>query len=170
MSYSRSCGLWLRLGILTVLATHTATALAAPEVREVHKDWTVICEAGQDTGSNCIIVQQKNLKNTDQLALRIEVGHSPQNGQAIMIVTTPLGVSLPPGLSMQVDDHELLKFQYGSCMSAGCVVGTNLTDEMIETFRGGQQANFTFLGGNGQEITVPISLAGYTAAYRVVSQ
>ena len=146
--------------------------MAEPQIRETHKDWTVVCDQPEQLEEEiCLIVQQKNLRNSNQPVIRIEVGYSPQNGQPLLLATvstTPLGITLPHGLEIQVDELEAIRYAFGSCIAAGCVVGINLTEEQVAEFKRGNEAKFTFQDTQGRRITVPISLAGFTAAYNAV--
>ena len=148
-----------------LLLANTGPTSAEPQVREVYQDWTVVCDTRTDGGAEtCIIVQQKNRKETEQLMLRIEIGVTDDSGQAVLIATAPLGVSLPFGLHMQVDEQEAVRFRFGSCLPLGCVVGANLTEQHMIDFKRGNEAKFTFQGNQTQRVTVPISLSGFTAA------
>ena len=157
------------LGLTTVLLSLCATLAAEPRVRESHKDWTVVCDIPDQLETEvCLIVQQRNLRDSDQPVIRVEIGYAVQTGAPFAVVTAPLGVALPAGLSMQIDDGELQRFEYGSCIPKGCVVGTGLTDSQIAALRKGKEAQFTFKNNRNRDIAVPVSLNGFTAALRSI--
>ncbi len=155
--------------VLVVGCALCTSAVAAPEVRETHKDWTVICDTPKQIGKEvCLIVQQKNLRDTQKPVLRVEIGFATENGKPFAVITAPLGIALPPGLSMIVDDGESTQYKFGSCIPNGCVVGVNLTEAQLGALKKGTEANFTFKDSRGRKLTVPISLAGFTAALNAI--
>lgn len=155
---------------LTVLLLVFSTTLAAqPRVRETYQDWTVICDTPEQLETEvCLIVQQRNLRDSDQPVIRVEIGYAVQTGAPFAVVTAPLGVALSAGLSMQIDYGELSRFDYGSCIPKGCIVGTGLSDAQITAMRKGHEAQFTFKDNRNRDIAVPVSLNGFTAALRAI--
>jgi invasion protein IalB len=144
---------------------------AEPEVRETHKDWTVVCDTPEQFDREiCLIVQQKNMKDSNEPVIRIEIGYAPQTSDPLLLATvsTSLGLTLAHGLEMQIDESEPLRFAYGSCIAAGCIVAANINDEQIASLKRGSEAHFTFQDTRGRRITVPISLSGFTAAFSAV--
>ena len=162
-------------GVLTLMVTalsHTDTAQAEPQVRGTYEDWTVVCDTpAQLRREICLIVQQKNMKDSNEPVIRVELGYSPQNGEPLLLATISmsLGLTLTHGLEIQVDESEAIRFAFGSCIANGCVVATNLTQEQITSLKRGNEARFTFQDTRGRRITVPISLSGFTAAFGTVS-
>ena len=51
-----------------------------------------------------------------------------KTGEPFTVVTAPLDVALPTGLSMRFDDVELDHYYYGNRISNSCMVGTGLTN------------------------------------------
>jgi len=162
-------------GVLTLMMaalSHTDTAQAEPQVRGTYKDWTVVCDTPAQLGREiCLIVQQKNMKGSNEPFIRVEIGYSPQNGEPLLLATisTSLGLTLAQGLEIQVDEREAVRFAFGSCIANGCVVAVNLTQEQVTSLKRGNEARFTFQDTQGRRITVPISLSGFTAAFGTVS-
>ena len=158
-----------RLSLLIFLLFFSSVSAADPRVRETHKDWTVVCDIPAELDTEvCLIVQQRNLRDSDQPVIRVEIGFAIQTGAPFAVVTAPLGVALAAGLSMQVDDGELTRFDYGSCIPKGCIVGTGLTDAQIVSMRKGKEAQFTFKDNRNRDISVPVSLSGFTAALQSI--
>ena len=158
-----------RLCLTLILLSLGATLAAAPRVRETHKDWTVVCDIPDQLEVEvCLIVQQHNLRDSEQPVIRVEIGFAVQNGAPFAVITAPLGVALGAGLSLQIDDGEQTHFDYGSCIPKGCIVGTGLTEEQLAAMKKGTQAQFTFKDNRAREIAVPVSLSGFTAALRSI--
>ncbi len=154
---------------LFVLGLIVPAAVAEPEVRGTHDSWTIVCDTPEQAEQEvCLMVQQKNLKDTDQPVLRVEIGYAVQTAKPFAVITVPLGISLPPGLSMRIDDGAVTKLEFGSCIPSGCVVGVTLTDVQVSAFKRGGEITFTFQDNRRRDISVPISLWGFTAALDAV--
>lgn len=155
--------------VLVILLSFTTLSDGEPQVRETHKDWTVVCDVPEQLKTEvCLIVQQRNLRYTEQPIIRVEIGYALQNNAPFAVVTAPLGVALAAGLSMQIDNGETTRFDYGSCISKGCIVGTGLTNAQITSMEKGKEAQFTFKDNHNRDIAVPVSLSGFTAALRSI--
>ena len=160
-----------RISCLITLIVLCAAASADPRVRETHKDWTVICDTPEQIETEvCLIVQQRNLRDSDQPVIRVEIGYAVQTGAPFAVVTAPLGVALGAGLSMQIDQGKVTRFEYGSCIPKGCIVGTGLSDADVATMKKGTEMHFTFKDNRNRDIAVPVSLSGFTAAMRAIQR
>ena len=80
----------------------------------------------------------------------------------------PLGVSLPGGVSITVDDGQPVRLRYERCDGAGCVAPLALGQELIAALKGGRWARVAFFDPSGQEISVPVSLLGFTAGFNAL--
>ena len=140
-----------------------------PRVRETFQEWTVVCDTPEQLETEvCVIVQERQQRETERLVIRVEVGFAVQTGRPFAVITVPLGVALQAGLIMQVDDGEDTRFEFGSCIPKGCLVGTGLSQELLEIMMRGFEAQLTFRDNRGRDLTVPVSLLGFTAAIRSI--
>lgn len=151
--------------VLLSVAVHGAHA--APEPGKVYQDWTVGCEqtSGAETQS-CYIFQNLVLKEGGQRVLHIAVGHLSSNKKPAAIVTFPLGISLPPGVSIRIDAGETTKFGVERCHANGCIGAVALDPAMVDAMKAGKKAHIGFHDTNRREILIPISLSGFTAGYK----
>lgn len=163
-----------RVGRLTwcvlVLSFAVATpyVLAAPKDGEKFKDWSARCE--KPTGSKieqCYIFQnlvQKKDENFIQI-LNVLVGYITADGKPGLYATAPLGVSLPHGVQLRIDDGEAVRFGYRHCNNKGCLGALALTDELIKQMKAGKQAVITFHSGTQKPVSIAVSLQGFTAGF-----
>jgi len=162
-------------GLLAALAIAClgvwAPVTAEPQVRERHQDWTVICDKPEGAAAErCSIVQALNQRESQKQVLRIEIGYLGESTQLIGIVTVPLGVALPAGLKMRIDEGKELPYQFGQCLPNGCIVGIQVSAELLAQLKAGTKAAVTFQDGMQRPITLPVSLKGFTAAYKVIKK
>ena len=127
-------------------------------------DWVVACEQpDEDVPELCHIFQNLALKEGGVRVLHVQVGFIPNQTHPVAIFTLPLGVALPPGVQMKVDEHEPVNFPIEVCVQDGCRAGLELTPDRLEMMKKGDKANVTFANVQRQGLTVPVSLAGFTA-------
>ena len=123
-------------------------------------NWTARCEKQGDMES-CFIFQNLVLKKGGSRLLHIAVGYlSSKKKIPVILISMPLGISLPPGASIKVDDQEPIKFQIERCEHSGCRGGFKLKESMLKSFSEGKKAVVTFHDGLHEAINVPITLAG----------
>lgn len=144
---------------------------AQEPTRQQVGDWTVICAPG---GRPCAMEQVgKTAQGEDALSMRIEKLPEPQtvNGQRIEAVGSflvPLSVLLQQGLRLRIDAGETAASPYLLCQPNGCVAQAQLDPAIIDGFRRGARATFTYTlvqGGNAGDVSATISLSGFTRAY-----
>lgn len=112
----------------------------------------------------CIIFQNLVLKKTHQLLLHVAVGHLPDDKPAL-IMTLPLGISLPEGVGVKVDNGKQIEVPVQRCQRNGCIAGLLLKDKLLAAMKAGREADVTFYDARRRPITVPVSLKGFTAGY-----
>jgi invasion protein IalB len=149
----------LALGFLMVLG---AGDVRAQEATQTFEHWSIACQPNQAGQSECLMFQDIIADGTDQSIMRVTVVKTPRSA---LIVTTPLGVILPQGLILAIDQQEASRMQYQICIEPGCRAQIDLAPELVQRLKSGVGATVTIVGPNGQPIAVPVSLKGFTAAY-----
>ncbi|MGH8658760.1 MAG: invasion associated locus B family protein [Gammaproteobacteria bacterium] len=140
-----------------------SAVFAKPNDGEVHGNWTVRCEK-QQGAEQCFIFQNLVLREGGQRVLHIAVGFLAKEADPIALVTLPLGISLPPGVSMVVDqDGPTTKFPIERCEPKGCRGGVKLDAQILDALKKGKEATVTFHDAARQPVKVPISLKGFSA-------
>jgi invasion protein IalB len=145
----------------------TGAAAQPKEVeRETHGDWTVRCIEGSD---DCRMTQiGKNAQGQEALLVSLQRirGAKTQSGQdipAALQVQAPLGVLIPFGVRLKIDDGETAPLGITRCLPIGCVAGAPMTEEAVSLMKKGSNANFAYVLQN--ETVIKISLRGFTRAY-----
>lgn len=188
-----------RATMISALLVASVAVGAAPESGKKFKDWTVECDtfpvpqqkldvevAGSETPAGkteepksaepaesqtiCQIVQTLTEKSSDRPVLQVAVGYLPEAEKPVAAILLPLGVWLPPGLQLQVDDGKAGRVPFEACDPNGCHAGVELDDEFLAMMKKGNELNVTFAGRNRKGITVPVSLQGFTAALDSLKQ
>jgi len=160
--------LGLRLAILAVsFVVAAAPATAQETLRETHGAWSVLCADTQDV---CVMQQTgKGQAGNDVLDVRVRKLRdlTDNNGQPIpaaIQIAAPLGVLLRAGVRVQVDGNEQRGAPFEICIQAGCVVRDVVSQDFLDEMRAGAVARMTVVSPQ-QEVTIDISLSGFTAAF-----
>jgi len=163
------------LGAATLL--HAGPALGqsvqqseeVPEDVQTFQDWRVQCESPEGAPQErCYMYQNLVMRESGQRVLLVGVVRDAQNAAAIF--TAPLGVLLPPGVTIQVDDGDEMRVPFQQCGRQGCVARLRLGDELLSAMRAGLEAQVTIYRADQQPVSLPVSLKGFTAAYTALGE
>lgn len=150
---------------LTTQAQTTAPAAAKP----ADSSWSVQCEAkSRDALPDCRIEQRAVVTKTGRLLMQITIRVPAETRKPVMMIHGPLGSFLPAGIRLDVDGSELVKLPFQTCEANGCFAGTPVTTDQLRALFGGQKLNVLLQSVNKQPITVPMSLMGFTSAYKKI--
>ena len=138
-----------------------------PEGVEQFQDWIKECEKLKDPEGKEIEICQisQTLTNTEinQPMLKVAAGYVPGKNDAVLIITLPLGVILPPGVQLTVGEGKAARVPVTTCLPQGCQAGAQLDKEFTERLKKGSKLIVTFIGPDGKQVNAPISLSGFTA-------
>lgn len=136
--------------------------LARPD--QTFNDWKVRCEKLQNGGERCYMFQVLVRKENRDPILHIAIGRSQPGAQPVALLTLPLGVILPPGVTMQIDSGVQKKVPWEICARAGCRAAVPLDASVVQAMKAGQRAVIGFVGPDRKQHELPVSLSGFTAA------
>lgn len=148
---------------LPALAQAQTPAPANPEV-ERFQDWALQCTTAQaDTPKTCFLIHDVFRADGNQRVLQIVVGRFGADNVLGALFFAPLGIRLPPGLTLQVDQKDPQKLPLERCTTKGCQAQIILADPLLDTFKDGTGGEITFEDASGQPIAIAFSLKGFTA-------
>lgn len=150
----------LFLILLSLLAP--AQALAQGQVKSKHGDWDLRCDTPPGAqNQQCVIMQFVTAQDRENVGLSVVVMKTADKQARILRVLAPLGVLLPRGLGLRVDDSDMGTTGFIRCLPNGCVSEVLMDDSLIQQLRSGKQAMFVIFQTPEEGIGVPISLAGF---------
>jgi invasion protein IalB len=153
-------------------STDVTRAIAArpsddePPVRSTHGDWQVRCDtpAGA-TSEQCVLMQFVTAEDRDNVGLTVIVLKTADKQSRIMRILAPLGVLLPSGLGLKIDQTDMGKAGFVRCLPNGCVAEVILDDKLLQQFSGGKLATFIIFQTPEEGIGIPISLNGFQQGF-----
>ncbi|ATI44006.1 hypothetical protein CBW24_17855 (plasmid) [Pacificitalea manganoxidans] len=149
-----------------ILLTTTApgSAQEAPRVGQTFGDWVFDCTALSETASRCQLKQTMVTPGEARRAVAQLTLMPGAEGQGpALSVLLPLGLIIPAGVSVAVDDDTPLAMTLLRCVAAGCVAQRALSAEDVAALRAGTVLKIRFANVPGRQITLDGSLKGVSA-------
>ncbi len=139
-----------------------------PEHGKQYGDWIKECEIIVEADTTeieiCQIMQMLSEPDSDRVVVKVAIGYVPTNDKPVMVISLPLGIFLPPGAQLRVDESEQVgRVPINNCFPAGCQAGAELDSDFVERLSKGNVLQITFGAPSGQAVTAEISLKGFTA-------
>jgi invasion protein IalB len=140
-------------------ATPTSPTAASP-------GWAARCSsASRDAPLECAIEQTAILTKTGQLIVLVNIRVPSDTHTPVALVQLPLGLNLPVGAKLQVDEGKVVDLQIQTCENRGCYASTPLAPDALAALRSGKQLKVSFQNLAKETITIPMPLTDFAAAY-----
>lgn len=142
-----------------------ATDPADGIVRGQHGDWQIVCKPPPAGAKNevCALVQSVTAQDRNNVGLTIYFQRF-SNGSQVLRVFAPLGVLLPPGVGLKIDDADVGHAPFHRCQSFACYAQVTVDDKLLGQLSTGKTAIFIIFQTEEAGIGIPISLAGFSDA------
>jgi invasion protein IalB len=128
--------------------------------------WAVRCSSGsRDAPLECAIEQSAVLTKTGQLIVLINIRVPGDTHTPVALVQLPLGLNLPVGAKIQVDDGKAVDLQIQTCENRGCYTSSVIAPDFLAALRSGKQLKVSFQDMAKETINIPIPLADFATAY-----
>ena len=137
-------------------------ALAQGAVRSVHGDWQIRCDTPPGAQSEqCALMQSVTAEDRPNVGLTVIVLKTADQKSRLMRVVAPLGVLLPSGLGLKIDNNDVGRAGFVRCLPNGCVAEVVMEDKLIDQMRNGQTSTFIIFQTPEEGIGFPMSLKGF---------
>ena len=83
----------------------------------------------------------------------------------LLRVTLPLGMQVPPGTRVIIDQGQPATGPYVICFTNGCMADYEVNADMIGRLKKGQQLAVQAINGNGQPVSLTLPLNDFAKAY-----
>jgi invasion protein IalB len=149
----------------------TAPAPAVPPTAEAAPaaappGWAARCSsASRDAPLECAIEQTAILSKTGQLVVLVNIRVPSDTHAPILLVQLPLGLNLPAGAKLQVDDGKVTDLQIQTCETRGCYATIAVAPDVLAALKSGKQMKLSFQTMNKETIAIPMPLVDFAAAY-----
>jgi invasion protein IalB len=131
--------------------------------------WIARCaSASRDAPLECAIEQNAVLPRTGQLVIAVNIRVPADTHAPSALIQLPLGLNIPNGAKLQVDDGKATDLQIQTCEARGCYAGTAIAPDLLAAMKSGKQLKVSFQNLNKETLTIPLPLADFAAAYEKI--
>ncbi|MGD1036109.1 MAG: invasion associated locus B family protein [Roseiarcus sp.] len=150
------CALALGLGATSALAV----------VADKHGAWETRCETPPGASSQqCAIVQSVVDEDRPNITLVIIALKTADRKSRLLRVIAPLGVLIPTGLGLKLDQQDFGRMSFVRCLPNGCVAEVVIEDKLLEKMESAKTATFVIFQTPEEGIGVPASLDGFKEGF-----
>jgi invasion protein IalB len=144
----------------------SAAAHAQGAVKSVHGDWQIRCDTPPGAqAEQCALMQSVTAEDRPNVGLTVIVLKTSDQKSRLMRVVAPLGVLLPSGLGLKIDNADVGRAGFVRCLPNGCVAEVVMDDKLIGQLRNGQTSTFIIFQTPEEGIGFPMSLKGFGEGY-----
>ena len=137
-------------------------AAAQGAVRSVHGDWQIRCDTPPGAqNEQCALMQSVTAEDRPNVGLTVIVLKTSDQKSRLMRVVAPLGVLLPSGLGLKIDNNDVGRAGFVRCLPNGCVAEVVMDDTLLNQMRNGQTSTFIIFQTPEEGIGFPMSLKGF---------
>jgi invasion protein IalB len=152
--------------LLAATSTFGGQVAAQGAVRSVHGDWQIRCDTPPGAqNEQCALMQSVTAEDRPNVGLTVIVLKTSDQKSRLMRVVAPLGVLLPSGLGLKIDNNDVGRAGFVRCLPNGCVAEVVMDDKLIDQMRSGQTSTFIIFQTPEEGIGFPMSLKGFGEGY-----
>jgi invasion protein IalB len=139
-----------------------ASAAAQGTVKGKFGDWEMRCETPPGaTRDQCALMQSVAADDKPNVNLVVIVLKTADGKSRLLRVIAPLGVLLPSGLGLKIDQTDIGRAGFVRCLPSGCIAEVVMEEKLLEQLRGGSTATFIIFQTPEEGIGIPLALNGF---------
>lgn len=156
----------LAMTVAAAVLASPAPAHAQGAVRSTYGDWQIRCDtpAGAQ-GEQCALIQSVVAEDRSNAGLTVIILKTADQKSKLMRVVAPLGVLLPSGLGLKLDDKDVGRAGFVRCLPNGCVAEVVMEDALLNQLKTAKTATFIIFETPEEGIGFPLSLRGLGEGY-----
>lgn len=131
----------------------------------VYSPWTKFCLKGDGQAGQVCFTGKDGRFGTGPVVIGAVLIEPQTDAKKSLRVTVPLGMEMPQGTRVIVDDKEPMTAPYVICFSQGCMADYEANDELIGRLRMGKGLTVQGINSKGQAVSLILPLADFAKAY-----
>jgi invasion protein IalB len=132
---------------------------------EAFGNWSLECFTPAFDGGACQISHRVTSRDAKQVVLVMALSATASQEGAAVQLALPLGISLPTGVRLVIGDGYQNQVALQRCTPQGCIVEGRGSPELLAAMKREASGNIVVKNEQGQDISLPFSLNGFTASY-----
>nr|WP_245313115.1 invasion associated locus B family protein [Bradyrhizobium macuxiense] len=149
-----------------------APAPAAPHADAApanNPGWVARCtSASREAPLECAMEQTAVLSKTGQLVVLVNIRVPGDTRVPVALIQLPLGLNLPVGAKLQVDEGKAVDVPIQTCEARGCYVNAPIAADILSALKSGKQLKVSFQNLSKETITIPMPLSDFAAVYEKI--
>lgn len=131
--------------------------------------WVTHCgSATRAAAVECSMEQRVLTTDTHQLLAMFSVRIPADTRAPVLMIQLPLGLYLPAGITLQVDQDTAIEMPVQTCDNAGCYAGAPLSGEFSTKLQRGQTLRLGFQNLSRTKLDVTMTLDGFGPALAAI--
>ncbi len=147
------------------IALFAAAAVpASAQQQRAPQGWFKVCSKQEDND----ICNTQNIVTADSGQLLTAVNLIEIKGKInrkIFQVSVPTGRLIVPGVGLQINGGKTQKIEYAICFPDRCISEVALSDELLASFKKGNQLTLTSVNFQNKPNPINVALTGFSQAY-----
>ena len=136
--------------------------------RSTYKDWQSLCVIKEET-TICEISQTLEVEKDGQSSVAMRITLTKRADKTLMEVALPLGLDLPAGIVLQVDESNEISVPFATCVAQGCAALVTAEEEFLTELRNGNILKVAFRPfAQTKGVVLNASLRGFTSAMQAL--
>jgi invasion protein IalB len=129
-------------------------------------DWETRCETPPGAErEQCALIQSVAAEDRPNITLVVIVLRTADGKSRLLRVIAPLGVLLPSGLGLKIDQSNVGRAAFVRCLPNGCVAEVTMDDKLLDQLKNGKSATFVIFQTPEEGIGIPLALAGFKEGF-----
>lgn len=144
----------------------TAQAGSADNSSSPQPVWTSRCSSdSRKSALLCEIEQSLFITKTGQLVASVNIKIPPDTRLPVMMIQLPVGLFLPGGVNLQIDEGKSQALVIQTCDLKGCYAATTVSPELLDALKSGKRLSVTFQNLNKENVNLAFVLSGFAESY-----
>ncbi len=134
--------------------------------RAKFSDWELRCETPPGASKEqCALLQSVAADDKPNINLVVITLKTADGKSRLLRVIAPLGVLLPNGLGLKIDQTDIGRAGFVRCLPTGCVAEVIMDDKLVEQMKTGKTATFIIYQTPEEGVGIPLNLAGFAPGF-----
>ncbi|MFT4096842.1 MAG: invasion associated locus B family protein [Rhodoblastus sp.] len=130
--------------------------------RTKFNDWELRCETPPGAAKEqCALLQSVAADDKPNINLVVITLKTADGKSRLLRVIAPLGVLLPNGLGLKIDQADIGRAGFVRCLPTGCVAEVIMDEKLLDQLRTGKTATFIIYQTPEEGVGIPLNLAGF---------
>ncbi len=135
-------------------------------------NWVVNCNLTKDGASMiCAMSQTFNDAKSKKRIMAISIQPQPtdKTKRPLMVLALPHGLHFPSGVTVAVDQQKPINVELQTSNQNGAYTATLLQPATVAAMKKGDQIKITMYAAENKPLVIPVSLVGFTAAFKKIN-